>query len=658
MACTMPSFDAYHKWLGIPPAEQPPNHYRLLGVALFEPDPDVIDAAANRQSTYLQQCASGKQVALSQRLLNEVAAARVCLLNPKKRKAYDSQLQATLQPQPTETAGEDDNPLAFLNQSPPEFDPNAIELAPTPRLEQPSPALPGWIAAVAVLLTIGVCGYIGYRIFGEKPAPLVVADSEEAREAASRSIVSSSAGETADADEGVKRRTSKTSTSSANSKQKSKTAPEETERNLRSTVSKLGIKPNAQSDRPEIRNIVGMDFVFVPKGEFLMGSTAENAADQDEQPRHRVVISRGFFLSKYETTVADYNAVVLNRSSDGLATPKRPIADKSWDDANEFCRLLSRMEDRHYRLPTEAEWEYACRAGTITNWSFGDNHADLVDYAWFDSSAAGASHDVGEKKPNPWGLFDMHGNVGEWCYDTYASIIYGSSRLQDPIGPLATATSTRIVRGGSWDQPPRSSSSAFRAANSPRSSSPRIGFRVLMEADVIGRPSTSSELSHFAALTHDAATGALMTKSSEPSSIPDTTTTEAASEKTPPRPVKVPANAIYWQKHWYWFPDQKAPFKEALRIATSREGRLVTISSAAENTFVTGKLHGPTLIGCAKVNRRWFASAGNPQRYFNWAVNQPSGARGEDFVVIHEDGLWHDDFEDNLHYAVEWGKEE
>lgn len=657
----MSQFDGYHKWLGIPPNEQPPNHYRLLGVALFEDDADVIDSAANRQSAYLQQCASGKQIALSQKLLNEVAAARVCLLNPKKKKAYDAQLREKIEAAQAQQEAEE-NPLAFLNQAPAEFDPNAIELAPPTPRTAPTSAIPGWVVAIAVLLGVSVSAFLGYQLFLAKPEEPVVADSDEAREAANRSIINnSSKSDAAAPDDVVKRRTSTSGTPSVDkltAKTDRQTDPDETDRKPRVGAPKLDTPTSNPSGIKELRNSLGMEFVFIPKGEFSMGSNDGSDVEQDERPRHRVMISHGFYLSKYETTIANYEDVMSPRRLRAPVTDKnRPVANKTWNEANQFCKRLSDQDSWHYRLPTEAEWEYACRAGTSTAWSFGDSLGELGDYAWFDASATGASQAVGTKKPNPWGLFDMHGNVGEWCYDAYSANTYATSRLEDPIGPAPEPRSTRIVRGGSCAQPPNSLRSAFRAGNTPGAASPRVGFRVLLEANVIGEVLTTSSPSHFSTLTHESPNTAVA--STEPSSIPsETNSSKPSTDKTPPRPTNVPANAVYRQNSWYWFPDQMVPFKEALRIATSRKGRLVSISSEEENAFVTAHLHGTTLIGCAKVQNRWLSSAGHPQRYFNWATAQPSGGRGENYVAIHQDGMWHDYLEDTLYFAVEWGREE
>ena len=146
----------------------------------------------------------------------------------------------------------------------------------------------------------------------------------------------------------------------------------------------------------------------------------------------------------------------------------------SWNDAVEFCRKLSAQEGEEYRLPTEAEWEYACRAGTTTAYSFGDDVSLLGEYAWHRGNMVNATHTVGEKLPNPWGLYDMHGNVWEWCQDWAA---YGSeNELIDPTGPASGER--RVLRGGSFDLLPMIVRSANRDNNRPVGRTSSAGFRV------------------------------------------------------------------------------------------------------------------------------------------------------------------------------------
>ena len=205
-------------------------------------------------------------------------------------------------------------------------------------------------------------------------------------------------------------------------------------------------------------------------------SAADGAAPDDEKPQHRVTIGKPFYLGKYEVTQAQWRAVMGSspyletRSNDfyhlpGMAGrlngPNNP-ATVSWNDAQEFIKRLN-VEEGHgrYRLPTEAEWEYAARAGTGTAYSFGDDARDLGRFAWYgEDFASGSTHPVGQKAANPWGLYDMHGNVWEWVQDWYGERHYANSPALDPGGPQTG--SKRVVRGGSWHQSATSWRSAFR----------------------------------------------------------------------------------------------------------------------------------------------------------------------------------------------------
>ena len=192
-----------------------------------------------------------------------------------------------------------------------------------------------------------------------------------------------------------------------------------------------------------------MVLVLIPPGEFLMGSPDSDAlAGGSEKPQHRVQISEPFYLGMCEVTQEQYRRVTGENPSRYKGDAQRPVERVSWNDAVEFCRQLSDTEGREYRLPTEAEWEYACRAGSTTKWCFGDSTAGLEDYAWYSANSGGQTHPVGQKSPNAWGLHDMHGNVYEWCADWYGPGYYRNSPPYDPIG--AASGSDRVRRGGCW----------------------------------------------------------------------------------------------------------------------------------------------------------------------------------------------------------------
>jgi formylglycine-generating enzyme required for sulfatase activity len=181
-----------------------------------------------------------------------------------------------------------------------------------------------------------------------------------------------------------------------------------------------------------------------------MGSPDSDKGRQvsDEKPQHRVRITKPFYLGKYLVTQEQWEAVMGNNPSH-FKGPKNPVEQVSWDDCQQFLRQAQRevgVRGGKFQLPTEAQWEYACRAGSTTRYCFGDDESGLGEYAWYDKNSGNKTHPVGEKKPNAWGLYDMHGNVWEWCQDWYDGGYYANSPTDDPTGP----GSNRVLRGGSW----------------------------------------------------------------------------------------------------------------------------------------------------------------------------------------------------------------
>jgi formylglycine-generating enzyme required for sulfatase activity len=312
-----------------------------------------------------------------------------------------------------------------------------------------------------------------------------------------------------------------------------------------------------------LTNSIGMKLVLLPAGEFMMGSSAEEIGDatagaraqviemfkeqarkdtrarnlteqqidriiesplilqqievtrkkfieaiNSEQPRHRVRITKPFYLGKYPVTLgqfltfyhdADYRlemerdgkegAGKLDNGEFGSSANFRPWAPGgwkpdmdhpvvwvTWNDAQAFCQWLSKKEGKTYRLPTEAQWEYACRAGTTTQYYFGDSESQLGDYAWYNTNAVWGTKPVGGKRPNAWGLYDMHGNVWQWCADWYNQDYYAASPADDPQGP--EAGSARVNRGGSWINYARGCRAARRERYEPGDRGSNLGFRV------------------------------------------------------------------------------------------------------------------------------------------------------------------------------------
>jgi len=226
-----------------------------------------------------------------------------------------------------------------------------------------------------------------------------------------------------------------------------------------------------------------MDFVYVAPGVFAMGSPSSEVGRYDwEGPQHEVTISKGFYLGKYEVTQAQWEAVMGNRPS-CFSGDNKPVEQVSWHDVHDFIKRLNvAAGDSLYRLPTEAEWEYACRAETTTRWSFGDDANQLRNHAWYRGNTTGlfrrsGTKNVGRKLPNPWGLYDMYGNVYEWCQDWYGH--YSSSVQIDPVGS-ATGPG-RVIRGGNSYDIIRSVRSADRGPALPNERNSGIGFRLLRQ---------------------------------------------------------------------------------------------------------------------------------------------------------------------------------
>jgi len=241
----------------------------------------------------------------------------------------------------------------------------------------------------------------------------------------------------------------------------------------------------------EITNSIGMKFVLIPPGQFMMGSPeSEEGARDCEHPQHQVRINRPFFLGVTEVTQGQWEAVMGTRPWSGKGYVKEgsdyAAPYVSWDDAQSFCERLSEKERVTCRLPTEAEWEYACRAGTTTVYHFGDDASRLGDYARFRDNAVDVdekyAHRVGHKKPNPVGLYDMHGNVAEWCQDWLASDYYAESPTDDPTGPVAAAH--RAIRGGCWWDDAKLCRAASRLWYAPQYQLHFLGFRVALSPPI------------------------------------------------------------------------------------------------------------------------------------------------------------------------------
>ncbi len=245
--------------------------------------------------------------------------------------------------------------------------------------------------------------------------------------------------------------------------------------------------PKAQASKPrpkqrrrvakglaaEITNVIGMKLKLIQPGSFVMGS---DNGEPDEKPLHKVTISKHFYIGIYPVTQDEYFAIMKDNPSHFKGDGRRPVEGVTWQDANKFCAKLSDKDEKLvYRLPTEAEWEYCCRAGTSTAYYWGDEVDSL--HCWFFENSDGETHPVGSLLPNPWGLFDMLGNVWEWCMDRYGE--YQSVAETDPHGPICGKS--RVLRGGSLGYDASFCRGTCRGSKSPtyRSSDDALGFRVV-----------------------------------------------------------------------------------------------------------------------------------------------------------------------------------
>jgi formylglycine-generating enzyme required for sulfatase activity len=252
----------------------------------------------------------------------------------------------------------------------------------------------------------------------------------------------------------------------------------------------LSFAEHLQAQHPkEITNSVGMKLVLIPKGTFMMGSPESEEGRQKEETQHEVTISKDYYLGVYEVTQAQYEKVMGKNPSYfqgakvGNENADLPVENVSWDDTVEFCKRLSDLPEekkagRLYRLPTEAEWEYACRAGSKTAYAFDDEEGLLPEYGWFERNSSDRTHTVGLLEPNAWGLYDMHGNVWECCSDRYGD--YPKGAVSDPTGPKGG--SYRVLRGGSWIIEAAHCRSADRDGTTQDDRSDDLGFRLALSS--------------------------------------------------------------------------------------------------------------------------------------------------------------------------------
>ena len=213
--------------------------------------------------------------------------------------------------------------------------------------------------------------------------------------------------------------------------------------------------------------------------EYAAAQVRYNSANPAEKPAHPVTLTTPFYMGKFTVTQEQYQ-VFIGANPSQFKGKDIPVETVSWDDAQAFCKKLTEQTKQTIRLPTEAEWEYACRAGTTTTYHSGDSEADLARAAWYNGNSKNTTHPVGQKEPNSFGLYDMHGNVWQWCQDQWDENYYSKSPAENPQGPDQSAGAVRLLRGGSWSNDPVYCRSAYRYWYAPINRSYGLGFRVVV----------------------------------------------------------------------------------------------------------------------------------------------------------------------------------
>jgi len=636
--------DPYHRWLGIRPEEQPADHYRLLALARFEDDPEVIRDAAEQRIRHVRSYQLGQHRRLSQKILNELAAAKACLLDNARKAEYDRKLRQEV------TAGEKRHPPALPPRGEPSPASSTAPLAPSVAIEVGEPAMSSNVgsrastghrdrkvgqptfwrspAGIGAAVAVGLAALVLLLWLvaprgsnevdggtaepkvpppappsetvskGKGPAPpatdtpaLVFSWPVSERKDATLSIDGETKPLPQAGDESLRipvnpgRHTVRVERSgfepidfanvllvAGQTKTlrlawqrvpqeallvfswplservdatlridgQEKPLPADGDVTVRFSVSPgshsvtverkgfeavvvpdiqlsdgesrdvslawrpipeeppLAVAPFDESQAKahqetwadhlgldvEITNSIGMRFVLIPPGQFIMGSPRSEQGRVSDEQQHRVRITKPFYLGVTEVTQGQWEAVVGTRPWSKQGADYAATLDR-FDDAQPFYEQLSEKEGVTYRLPTEAEWEYACRAGTTTAYHCGNDAARLGEYAWFRDNAHGVDEKypnrMGQKKPNAFGLYDMHGNVWEWCSDQYAP--YPRSPVDDPTGPGPGSSQVyHVYRGGCWYYDAPYCRSAYRIGYVPLGRIDNKGIRVARSA--------------------------------------------------------------------------------------------------------------------------------------------------------------------------------
>jgi formylglycine-generating enzyme required for sulfatase activity len=535
-------------WLGIPPKEQPADFYRLLGISRFETDVEAIVNAADRQMRHIRTFQLGKNARDSQKLLNELATARACLRDSTSKAAYDERLSAQIAQQ---------NPPPIATR-------HSASSLKTRRSRRSQPQRP--IIEVVKVIAGGICGVAIATVllwygFGMDVLGVVEPREERTTDPLALDFASPKPNiprpdgrgldeviEVKQKEPGVRPDQPSASTITPHiesapsapvqvpSTERDERAAVEFPPQLRSggTVPSLAVAPfNAAQARGyqqawadflglpmRFRNSLGMSFELIPPGVFTMGSPSSEQTYATDEVQREVEIANPFYLAETEVTQTQFEIVMKSNPSE-FRGPDRPVEMVTWEAAASFCEKLTEIAlpdivSGSYRLPKEEEWEFACRAGTTTRFSFGDEDTDLSSYGWYgdnsgvetldtmalwlEVSADGKryserltangckTHPVGTLRPNPFGLYDMHGNVYEWCQDacepntTTRDLTYDTGMSEFHVRRSSTCFDS------SW-----SSRSARRYCNCNSQPGSTQGMRVLLQLppDLLARIETS-----------------------------------------------------------------------------------------------------------------------------------------------------------------------
>lgn len=460
----MSQFDPYHKWLAIPAKDQPANYYRLLGLQLFECDPDVIESLSNLRINFVQQLKKPPHQNLAQGILEELHQARSCLLSPSKKAAYDESLRAEIASKQVEVRSSPRKPIADPDPTLPKPDESHV----------PVDSERGPMSEEAPIEVLQVSKKIIRREAFERALSSI-------RHTLTRHWKPIVTGGAASLVLGILLwnlpsllifgRTS-------------------SNRNVGASLEDKSLVPGQERHD----NYFRMPLCWCPEGTFQMGSPVNELNRDDDEKQARVTFQTAFWIGQREVTQPEWRSIMITepwlQDTSSKVGRNYPATNMSWNEAHLFCQKLTKWErdagripqDWVYRLPTEAEWEYACRAATQTPFYFGTDESKLSEFAWFRANSVDDQDNnhlilspVMKKNANPWNLYDMHGNVREWCLDFYVDSLPGG---QHPV--VMSEDPKRVNRGGSFREDPKKCRSAYRQSDRRNTGSPDLGFRIVL----------------------------------------------------------------------------------------------------------------------------------------------------------------------------------